>query len=81
MGMGVDIQSIKTVIHVEPPHAVREYFQETWQAGRDSNLAHAVLYYNNHDIPWLKKKRKVFKQRLRDTQNGHISMYANSLFS
>ncbi|KAK2546801.1 putative ATP-dependent DNA helicase Q1, partial [Acropora cervicornis] len=50
MGMGVDIQSIRTVIHAEPPRTVREYFQETGRAGHDGKLAHAVLYYNNHDI-------------------------------
>lgn len=50
MGMGVDIPSIQTVIHVEPPRAVREYLQETGQTGHDGKLAHAVLYYNSHDI-------------------------------
>lgn len=35
MGMGVDIKSIRQVIHVGPPHTIREYFQETGRAGRD----------------------------------------------
>ena len=35
MGMGVDIPSIRNVIHVGPPRTVREYFQETGRAGRD----------------------------------------------
>ncbi|XP_068692465.1 ATP-dependent DNA helicase Q1-like [Montipora foliosa] len=50
MGMGVDIPSIRTVIHVGPPRTVREYFQETGRAGRDGKQAHALLYYNNRDI-------------------------------
>ena len=50
MGMGVHIQAIQTVIHVEPPRTVREYFQETGQAGHDGKLGHAVLYYNNRDV-------------------------------
>ena len=29
LGMGVDIPCITNVIHVGPPHTVREYFQET----------------------------------------------------
>ena len=33
MGMGVDIPSIRHVIHVGPPRTIREYFQETGQAG------------------------------------------------
>ena len=50
MGMGVDIPSIRNVIHVGPPRTVREYFQETGRAGRDGKLATATLYYNNMDI-------------------------------
>ena len=38
MGMGVDIPSIRYIIHV------REYFQETGRAGRDGKLSPAVLY-------------------------------------
>lgn len=50
MGMGVDIRSIRKVIHIGPPRSIREYFQETGRAGRDGKLSHAVLYYNNRDI-------------------------------
>ena len=35
MGMGVDIPSIQHVIHVGPPRTIREYFQETGQAGQN----------------------------------------------
>ena len=35
MGMGVDIPSIRHVIHVGPPRTIREYFQETGQARQD----------------------------------------------
>ena len=50
LGMGIDIPCIRHIIHVRPPHSIREYFQETGQAGRDGKHATAVLYYNNHDI-------------------------------
>ena len=50
MGMGVDIPSIRHVIHVGPPRTIREYFQETGRAGRDGCLSTATLYYNNRDI-------------------------------
>ena len=63
MGMGVDIQAIQTVIHVEPPRTVREYFQETGRAGRDGKLAHAVLYYNNRDIA---KNREGMSDNIRN---------------
>ena len=35
MGMGVDIRSIKQIIHIEPPRTIREYVKETERAGRD----------------------------------------------
>ena len=50
MGMGVDIPSIRHVIHVGPPRTIREYFQETGRAGRDGCFSTAILYYNNRDI-------------------------------
>lgn len=50
LGMGVDIPSIRNIIHVGPPRTIREYFQETGWAGRDGKQSLAVLYYNNRDI-------------------------------
>ena len=50
MGMGVDIRSIRCVIHVGPPRTTREYLQETGRAGRDGKPAIVALHYNNHDI-------------------------------
>ena len=43
MGMGVDIPSIRNIIHVGPPRTIREYFQETRWAGRDGQQSSAVL--------------------------------------
>ena len=50
MGMGVDIPSIRNVIHIGPPCSVKAYFQETGRAGRDGKPARAILHYNNRDI-------------------------------
>ena len=50
MGMGVDIPSIRRIIHVRPPRSIREHFQETRRAGRDGRPSTAVLYYNNRNI-------------------------------
>ena len=43
IGMGVDIPSIRHIIHIGPPSTIREYMQET---GRDGHLSTAVLFYN-----------------------------------
>ena len=48
--LGVDIPSIRQVIHIGPPCSLKAYFQETGRAGRDGKPAQAILYYNNRDI-------------------------------
>ena len=50
IGMGVDIPSIREIIHVGPPASVQQYCQETGRAGRDGLPSKVVLYYNNRDI-------------------------------
>ena len=50
LGMGVNIPSVREVIHISPPRSVCEYFQEAGRAGRDNKQSNAILYYNNHDI-------------------------------
>jgi superfamily II DNA helicase RecQ len=50
LGMGIDIPCIRHVIHIGPPHTIREYFQETGRAGLDRKQSTAVLYYNKRDI-------------------------------
>lgn len=60
--MGVDIQSIRQIIHIGPPRTIREYFQETGRAGRDGYLSKAVLYYNNKDIA---KNKAGFQDEVR----------------
>ena len=50
LGMGVDIHSIRNVVHITPPYTIQAYFQETGRAGRDGKPTTAILYYNNQDI-------------------------------
>ena len=61
-GMGVDVPSIRNVIHVGPPCSLKAYFQETGRAGRDGKRAHAILYYNNRDIA---KNRSGMQEEMR----------------
>ena len=63
LGMGVDIRSIRRIVHITPPHSIQAYFQETGRAGRDGQQAFAVLFYNSRDIA---KKKPRMQETVRD---------------
>ena len=62
-GMDVDIH-VRQIVHIGPPHTIREYFQETGRAGRDGKSSKAILYYNNRDIsenkPGIQEEIKMY---------------------
>ncbi len=49
-GMGIDKADVDTVIHLEIPDSIENYFQESGRAGRSGQPAQAVLIYNENDI-------------------------------
>lgn len=49
-GMGIDKADVDTVVHLEIPDSLENYFQESGRAGRSGQPAQAVLIYNENDI-------------------------------
>ena len=48
-GMGIDKPDVRLVVHYELPPTLEEYVQEAGRAGRDGQLANAILLYNPAD--------------------------------
>lgn len=62
-GIGVDVPSIRRVIHIGVPYTLEEYFQEAGRCGRDGLPATATIYYNSYD---LSKSRKGMTSHMRE---------------
>ena len=61
-GIGVDIPSIRRVIHIGVPKTMEEYFQETGRAGRDGKEATTTLFISL--ITRMRYKRDIKMGRL-----------------
>jgi len=49
-GMGIDKANVKTVIHLQLPENLENYYQEAGRAGRNGEKAFAVLLHNESDL-------------------------------
>ena len=50
IGIGVNIPSIRQVIHIGAPRTLESYCQEIGRGGRDGKSTKAFLYYNGQYI-------------------------------
>jgi ATP-dependent DNA helicase RecQ len=70
-GMGIDKPDVKTVVHMDMPDCLENYYQEAGRAGRDGNKAYAVLLYAEDDIKELYEQTVVRFPALAAIQNTY----------
>lgn len=49
-GMGIDKPDVKTVIHIQLPENIENYYQEAGRAGRNGEKAFGIILTNSSDI-------------------------------
>ena len=55
-GMGIDKPDVKTVIHIQLPENIENYYQEAGRAGRNGEKAFAIILTNLGDIEYTKRQ-------------------------
>ena len=58
-GMGIDKPDVRTVVHVDLPDSLENYYQEAGRAGRDGNRSYAVMLYHLPELKDLENQPAV----------------------
>jgi len=58
-GMGIDKPDVRSVIHLDLPENLENYYQEAGRAGRDELKAYTVLLVNENDIKTITERAEI----------------------
>lgn len=71
-GMGIDKPNVRFVIHATLPKSIEGYYQESGRAGRDSENAECILFYNYADMYRHRKMIEMDVSSNKTAQKTHL---------
>ena len=88
-GLGIDVDNVRSIIHIGLPQNIHEYYQQLGRGGRDGHSTLCLLFYNEKDendyknishkiLTWeniLPRWKKMFE----GTVNGDIKVDINTI--
>ena len=48
-GLGIDVDNVRSIIHIGLPQNIHEYYQQLGRGGRDGHSTLCLLFYNEKD--------------------------------